>query len=274
MARTYSRSSILMGSSTAGIGRVWRVAARISALALLGLAIGRGLILGGHLDYEESPWPKLPGLVAGLAGYAADDIRIDGLTNHEPGTLLAAIGVTPGGSLIGFDASLARRTLEHLDWVREASVQRIYPNRLEVSVIERQPFAIWQRGQSYYAIDSTGVAMSGIPSARLVSLPLVTGDGAQEAAAELINQLEVTPGIRSHFRAAARVGMRRWTLYLDNGVTILLPERGWERALATVEDLNGNQQLLAKGIVSIDLRLADRIAVAVAKPVGEQATAQ
>ena len=70
------------------------------------------------------------------------------------------------------------------------------------------------------------------------------------------------------------MGMRRWTLYLDNGVTVLLPERGWERALATVEDLNGKQQLLAKGIVSIDLRLADRIAVAVAKPVGEQAAVE
>jgi cell division protein FtsQ len=274
MARPHARSNGLIGLPRAGVSRFWRVAVRLSAVAILGLAVGRGLVLGGHLDYEGSPWPKLPGLVAGLAGYAADDIRIDGLTNHEPENLLAAIGVTPGGSLVGFDAALARRTLENLDWVREARVQRIYPNRLEVSVIERQPFAIWQRGQSYYAIDASAVAMSGIPSGRLAGLPLVTGEGAPAAAAELINQLEVTPGIRSHFRAAARVGMRRWTLYLDNGVTVLLPERGWERALATVEDLNGKQQLLAKGIVSIDLRLADRIAVAVAKPVGEQAAVE
>ncbi|MBM3519865.1 MAG: FtsQ-type POTRA domain-containing protein, partial [Alphaproteobacteria bacterium] len=209
-----------------------------------------------------------------MAGYAAADIQIDGLTNHEPETLLAAIGVTPGGSLIGYDAALARRTLENLDWVQEAKVQRVYPNQLEVSVIERRPFAIWQKGQSYYVIDATGAALSGMPSASLVGLPLVTGDGAQKVAAELINQLEVIPGIRSRFRAAARVGMRRWTLYLDNGVTLLLPERGWQKALAIVEDLNERQQLLAKGIVSIDLRLPDRFAVAVAKPAEAQAAVE
>ena len=125
-----------------------------------------------------------------------------------------------------------------------------------------------------YAIDASGAALSGMPSASLVGLPLVTGDGAQKVAAELINQLEATPGIRSHFRAAARVGMRRWTLYLDNGVTLLLPEQGWQKALATVEDLNERQQLLAKGIVSIDLRLPGRIAVAVAKPAEAQAAVQ
>jgi len=179
--------------------------------------------------------------------------------------VLAAINVKPGGSLIGFDALQARRILENIDWVASAKVQRLFPNQLEIAVVERVPFAVWQRGKSYYAIDRSGAAMSGIPSATLAGLPLVSGEGAQTVAAELVNQLEAVPALKAKIRAAARVGTRRWTLYLDNGVTVLLPEHDVEAALALAWKLDSTQGLLSKGITSLDLRLADRVTVAVAE---------
>ena len=59
MARPHARSNGLIGLPRAGVSRFWRVAVRLSAVAILGLAVGRGLVLGGHLDYEGSPWPKI-----------------------------------------------------------------------------------------------------------------------------------------------------------------------------------------------------------------------
>ena len=41
--------------------------------------------------------------------------------------------------------------------------------------------------------------------------------------ADLINQLSAYPDIMLQVKAAARVGSRRWTLYLDNGITVQLP---------------------------------------------------
>ena len=113
--------------------------------------------------------------------------------------------------------------------------------------------------------------MSNIPASKLTGLPLVSGEGAQVAAVDLINQLEATPDIMLQMRAAARVSDRRWTLYLDNGVTILLPEENAGAALALVERLDRTQQLLSKGITSVDLRIAGRVVVAVAE-VAEQKT--
>jgi cell division protein FtsQ len=242
-----------------------RFAMRASAVLFLGMVVATGLVRGDYLNYEGSQWLKLPGKAAGLVGMAAEDISITGLEHHEPQQLLAAIGVDPGGSLIGFDAGHARRILEGLDWVEAAKVQRLFPNQLAIEVREREPFAIWQRGNAYYVIDRSGSAMSGLAASELVRLPLVTGEGANTAAADLINQLAAYPDIVLQVKAAARVGKRRWTLYLDSGITVQLPEKGWQEALAMADELNRTQRLLSRGIRSVDLRLAGRVIVEVAE---------
>ncbi|MEI7599037.1 MAG: cell division protein FtsQ/DivIB [Aestuariivirga sp.] len=242
-----------------------RLAARASALLLLGGVIMTGLFNGGYLDYEGSPWMLLPGKAASIVGMAAQEITITGLEHHEPETLLSAVGVQPGGSLMGFDAVQARNILQNLDWVETAKVQRLFPNQLVVEVKEREPFAIWQRGTAYYVIDKSGAAMSGLEATHMVRLPLVTGEGANVAAAELINQVAAYPDIMLQVKAAARVGSRRWTLYLDNGITVQLPERDWQQAIAMADQLNKTQNILARGIRSLDLRLQGRVTVEVAE---------
>jgi cell division protein FtsQ len=242
---------------------------RASALLFLGGVIFSGLVKGDYLDYENSPWQMLPGKAAGVVGMAAEDITIAGLAHHDPEVLLAAIGVRPGGSLIGFDAVMSKRILENLDWIEDAKVQRRFPNQLDIAIKEREPFAVWQRDGAYYVIDRTGVAMSGLPASQLVRLPLVTGEGANKAAAELINQVAVYPDLMLQVKAASRVGDRRWTLYLDSGVTVLLPEQGQAEAIAELNELNTSQHLLSKGIRAVDLRLEGRILVEVAEIAAE-----
>lgn len=247
-----------------------RIAARVGAVLFLGFTVMHSVSVGGYLSYEGSPWLKIPGKLSGLIGMAADDIRIQGLVNQEPEKLLAALGIKPGASLIGFDADKAKQLLENLDWVSAATVQRHFPNQLEISVTERVPFAIWQRDGSYYVIDQSGSAMSNVTPGQLEGLLLVTGEGAQFAAQELVNQLEVTPNLLLRVKAAARVGQRRWNLYLDNGITIQLPERDVEAALARLDALDTSQQLLSKGIRNVDLRLSGRVIVGVAEVAADQ----
>ncbi len=242
-----------------------RITARFSAVLFLGMTIVHGIILGGHLNYEGSPWPKIPGKLSSLVGWAADDIRITGLVHQEPEMLLAALGIRPGGSLIGFDTANAKALLENLDWVSTATVQRSFPNKLEISVEERVPFAVWQRAGSYYVIDRSGSAMSNLPPGKLPSLPLVSGEGAQFEVAGLVNQLEVYPDLSSKVSGAARVGQRRWNLYLDNGISILLPENNVAEALARLEALESSQHLLSKGVKNVDLRLSGRVIVGIAE---------
>jgi cell division protein FtsQ len=232
-----------------------RILGRSGGVAFLGLAIAYGVISGGHFDEVDGGLASLPGSVAGYFGYAANDIHISGLKWQTPQAVLAAIGVTPGSALVGFEPARARRLLENLDWVKAAHVQRLFPNQLEINIVERQPFAVWQREGRFYVIDEAGAALSSVDVTDVRGLPVVTGEGAQSAVAQLVNQLEVHPGLRSNVKAAGRIGARRWNLYLTGAVKVLLPEHGVEKALAVLSDLNNRYRILDKRVGAIDLRV-------------------
>ena len=107
--------------------------------------------------------------------------------------------------------------------------------------------------------------MSNVLPGNLPALPLVTGEGAQFEVAGLVNQLEVSTDLSSRVSGAARVGQRRWNLYLDNGITILLPEENVAGALARLSALESSQNLLSKGVRSVDLRFPGRVIVGIAE---------
>jgi len=249
-----------------------RFAARAGAVAFLAGAISYAASLGGHLSYPGSPFPRLPGQLAGLVGMAADDVRITGLSLHDPRQVIDAIGVTPGGGLFSFDAQKARAALQALDWVAQADVQRVFPNSIEIRIVEREAFAIWQIDGQYQVIGRDGVPMSGLTPAELAQLPLITGQGANVAASDFINQLSAMPDLMKQVHAAARVGQRRWNLYLDNGVKIALPEQNVEQALEQVVSLDRSQGILSKGIRELDLRQPGQMVVALAEAVNENDT--
>jgi cell division protein FtsQ len=155
--------------------------------------------------------------------------------------------------------------LEGMDWVSAASVQRKFPNTLEISVAERVPVAIWQKDGVYSLIDRAGVAMGGLDLVGQSHFLLVTGDGANLAAEQLVNYMEANPELLKKVSAAAMVGKRRWTLYLDNGVKIALPAEGVPEALTKVSALDASQNILSKGIREIDMRIAGQMTVAIAE---------
>ena len=94
--------------------------------------------------------------------------------------------------------------------------------------------------------------------------------GARQTAAELVNQLEEHSSLRLLVRAAARVADRRWTLYLANGIKVLLPADNVPGALQKLADLEREQGILGRDIASIDLRLGDRIALRLSKGAAEK----
>jgi cell division protein FtsQ len=73
---------------------------------------------------------------------------------------------------------------------------------------------------------------------------------------------DTQPEFLARVRAFVRVGDRRWNLRLENGVDVKLPEVGVERALAEIVALDAQYKILSRDIESVDLRLPDRVSVA------------
>jgi cell division protein FtsQ len=57
------------------------------------------------------------------------------------------------------------------------------------------------------------------------------------------------------------VSHRRWDLFLDNGVQVMLPEVEPLKAAQKLQDLDKKSGLLDRDLTVVDLRLPDRVAI-------------
>ena len=85
-------------------------------------------------------------------------------------------------------------------------------------------------------------------------LPKLVGDGAPLAAADLVDAVQAHRAIAARIAAYARVSDRRWNLILDDGVTVELPESGWQKELDALEHLIIDNAILERDLTEIDLR--------------------
>jgi cell division protein FtsQ len=84
-----------------------------------------------------------------------------------------------------FTVSLAQRRaeLERLPWVAHATVMRLLPNRMRVSIVERTPVAFVRQGNHIGLVDGNGVLLDMPLEAKpdgKYSFPVVTGISADE----------------------------------------------------------------------------------------------
>ncbi|WP_244428346.1 cell division protein FtsQ/DivIB [Bartonella bovis] len=194
-------------------------------------------------------------------GFIVTDVDMNGNKRVAKQDILKILGLDAYPSIISFDVNKARFILEQQAWIQSANVQKIYPNQVSISVIEREPYAIWQHDGVMDIIDHTGYVIAPFQVGLVQNLPLVVGQGAQNAAKLFIQELWVYPQLRNRISAYVRVGDRRWDIILNNGVRIMLPEKGAIESLSSLIKTGMAEDLFARDVLSIDLRLSDRITV-------------
>nr|WP_246588198.1 cell division protein FtsQ/DivIB [Bartonella raoultii] len=194
-------------------------------------------------------------------GFVITDVDISGNKRLVKQDVLKILGLDVSPFIFSFDVDKARLLLEQQAWVQSANVQKIYPNRVHISVVERKPYAIWQHDGMMDIVDNTGRVIVPFHAEGGHALPLVVGKGAQNAAKMFIQALLKYPKIYNRVRAFVRIGDRRWDLVLDNGMRVMLPENGAVERLVSFVESGEAQDLFARDVVCIDLRLSDRITV-------------
>ena len=259
-AQPWSRRTILLSAG----------AAALAGVALAGFVLERtGVMARAGAAVEQRLF-----VLTARCGLAVGNVQVEGRGRASREAVLNAIAVTRGTPILAVDPADAKQRLEAVPWIRSASVERRLPDTLHIRLVERQPFAFWQRHGKLVLIDRDGVV---IPTERLDqfgNLIVLVGPDAPAHGAELIDMLAVEPALAAHVAAAVRVGGRRWNLHLDNNVDIALPEEDAAAAWRRLAQLERSDGILEREIQEVDLRLPDRLVVRTAtepaKPKGKK----
>lgn len=193
------------------------------------------------------------------AGFSVEEVLVEGRRAVDGGAIMAALGVGRGDPIFDLDPEGAQATLLEIPWIKSASVERRLPDTVFVRIEERVPLALWQNNQKFSLIDREGHILPVQSLSDYSDLPMVVGGDAAATASALIDSLSKTPDIARRIKSAMRVGGRRWDLVLDNRVTVKLPDGDVNAALARLEEAQAKDSVLDRDVVTVDLRLADRM---------------
>jgi cell division protein FtsQ len=109
---------------------------------------------------------------------SSSSIELQGNTHVTRSQLMGVFGEDVERNIFSVDLAQRRAELERLPWVAHATVMRLLPNRMRVSVVERTPVAFVRQGNHIGLVDANGVLLDmpvDAKSREHYSFPVVTG---------------------------------------------------------------------------------------------------
>ena len=248
--RLRSGATRLLASRFVGTGLVF---------ALLLAVGGYGAVRGGSYGAFVAAQGSIPDMVGRFAGFGIKAVTITGTHALAEGEILTLAGIGPQRSLAFLDVADIRSRLKAIPLIKDASVTKLYPDRLLLEIEERVPYALWQKEGVVSIVAADGTPIDDMKDARYQGLPMVVGEGANARLPEYVGILERSGELRNRVRAGLFIAGRRWTLKMDSGIEIALPERDPASAVARLAALEHDGHILEKDVTQLDLRVPGRV---------------
>jgi len=175
--------------------------------------------------------------------------------------LRGVVAKTLDGGYFAVNVIEVKLAVENLPWVHSASVSRIWPDTLSISVVEEQAIAVWAKGG---LVNNQGVMFLPQPTSYPAALPIFDGPiGMQRNmtefylhAKQLVEALGVSI-LRLQFDSRGAIKIK-----LSNQIEVIL---GREKTQSRLERfVRVYKKILAKKateIASIDMRYSNGLAV-------------
>jgi cell division protein FtsQ len=218
-------------------------------------------------------------LVAALAwwavrhpAFAIGSIVVQGdVTHNSPATLRANVAPRLSGNFFTVDLQQAREAFESVPWVRQAVVQRQFPNKLRVHLQEHRPQAFWGADSESRLVNTFGEVFEAN-----------TGDVEQDDMPRLVGPEGTSPQVLAMYQGlkpqldklglaieqVVLTGRGGWALHLDSGATVELGRGTTEEVLArsqrfaqTLTQVTAKYGRRPEALVTADLRHTDGYAV-------------
>ena len=197
-------------------------------------------------------------------------LRVSGTTHASLRTIENVFADDYGRSLYLVPMEERLATLRTVDWVRTASIARVWPNRLAVTVTERTPVAFVTLPPSGFAlIDAEGVILQ--PAQDQFNLPVLRGVKTTDSLEELANAVDRMSRLLAELGDAAKdiaeidvaqpenIAISR--PYQGRIIKLMLGDRDYAARYQTFLNHVADIDARVPGAKVLDLRLDDRITV-------------
>ena len=186
-------------------------------------------------------------------------MSIDGASPELADAVRAKLALKLPQSALELDLDAIRITAENLDAVARAVVRFGAGNVLQITITEREPAFVWRTNAGLMLLDGTGHRIAALAErADRADLPLIAGEGADQSILEAKALLQAASPLESRIRGLVRIGTRRWDLALDRDQRVLLPADNPVAAVEGLIALNAAENILARDLLSVDLRNPQR----------------
>jgi cell division protein FtsQ len=147
-----------------------RIAAGCGLLVCLGVAAAAFLMAQSFLLHDDR-----------FVIQSSSSLEFEGNAHVTRAQLLGIFGADVERNIFAVSLAERRAELERLPWVANATVMRLLPNRMRVSIVERMPVAFVRQGSHIGLVDANGVLLDMPVDAKAsehYSFPVVTGISA------------------------------------------------------------------------------------------------
>ena len=162
-------------------------------------------------------------------------------------------------SLLRLDLNFIQSEIEKVTWIKKVIVRRILPNKLNLTIEEFSPSAVWARGRERFVLDKNGYLIERISDDQFQNYFTIKGAEADLNLMKLIEGLENFEEIYNQIDYANFIGRRRWDLHYKTGVRIMLPQNNLIDSLSILQTYIKENRLIEKGHKKIDLRVDGKI---------------
>jgi cell division protein FtsQ len=206
-------------------------------------------------------------------GEAPPNLQIEGLHYASREAVQRVFEGDLGRSVYLLPVKQRRLELMGIPWVKDATVSRLWPNRVSVRVQERKPLAFVKRrgGAEATLIDGDGVLMDAPPSWRF-ELPVVEGVGPdvnEEERKERMHRVEkLLKDLAEQVKQVAEIDVsERDNLKVvqelkGRAVTLVLGKSNFRLRYLNFMSLSGDLLQRLPNAVTFDLRLEDQVTAA------------
>lgn len=215
-------------------------------------------------------------LIAAASSLQISHMTVRGQSRLSTGEVLALVEGLRGRNILSVDLDEWQNRLLSSPWVDHATIRRVLPSTLEITVHERRPVGIGRLGSTMYLIDAQGVIIDEYgPAHADIDLPIIDGlaasphDGGSivdvpraEFAARAITALASRPEILKRVSQIDVSDLHDAVVILDeDGALLRLGDTDFVARLQQYIDLAPALRERLSTIDYVDLRFDERLYV-------------